>query len=128
LTFRILRFIEIGARTVVQVGEGEKSMRQATTRILGSSVAMLVLIASAYASSINFMPGDHPQPDEQNILFNTDMVGHTIIGHTNQSHTPVDFISVSTLLSGMGGQAHIDAENGGLIFDITLTVPGHAFQ
>jgi hypothetical protein len=34
----------------------------------------------------------------------------------------------SIILSGMGGQSDIDAASGGLIPDITLTVPGHDFK
>ena len=102
-------------------------MRQTTTRILGTALATLVLIASAYANSVNFMPGNHPQANEEEILFNTAMTGNTITGHTNQTHAAVDFTSMGTVLSGKGGQSDIDAESG-LIHDITITMPGFDFK
>jgi hypothetical protein len=55
------------------------------------------------------------------------MVGHTILAHTNRSHTPVDDMSVGTVLVGKGGQSDIDAASG-LIHDITITAPGHDFR
>jgi hypothetical protein len=103
-------------------------MRQVTTRILGTALATLVLIAGAYATSVDFLPGNHPQSGEQNILFNTTMMGFTVIGHTNNTDTMVDYTS-STDLSAKGGQSDIDAENGGLVHDITITIAkGNAFK
>src|SRR5215813_1865373 len=103
-------------------------MRQVTTRIPGTALAALVLIASAYGtSSVDFLPGNHPQPNEENILFNTTMVGTTISGHTNHTNTLVNFMS-STALSGKGGQSDIEAASGGLISDLSLSVPGHTFK
>ena len=102
-------------------------MKQVTTRILETVLATFVLIASAYANSVTFTPGNHPQPNEENILFNTTMVGTTITGHTNHTHTAVDYMS-SMVLDGKGGQSDIDAKNGELLHDITLTDPGHVFR
>lgn len=104
-------------------------MRQVTTRILGTAFATLVLIATANATSVEFLPGNHPQPDEQNILLNGSgtMMGLTVEGHTNRTGTMIDFTS-SAELSGKGGQSDIDAENG-LIHDITVTTAnGNAFK
>jgi hypothetical protein len=55
-----------------QSSAGGENMRHVRSRILGTALAMLVLIASAYAnSSVDFLPGNHPQPGEQNLLFNS---------------------------------------------------------
>lgn len=104
-------------------------MKYVTTRILGPALATLVLIASAYASSVEFLPGDHPQPMEQNILFNkgTDHTGFSSHGFTDHTHTLVNYTSATELL-GKGGQSDIDAANGGVIQDLTITVPGHEFK
>ena len=96
------------------------------TRFFGVALATLVLIVPAYADAI-FTTGNHPQPGEENILFQTDQTGTTIEGFTNQSNTMVQFSSTTDTLVGSGGQADVDAMDG-LINDITVTVPGHTFQ
>jgi hypothetical protein len=88
-------------------------------------LAALVLIASAYGDAI-FETGNHPQPNEENILFHTDQMGTTIDGFTNQSDTLVQFSSTTDTLVGSGGQSDVDAMDG-LINNITVTVPGHTF-
>ncbi len=95
------------------------------TRFFGVALATLVLIAPAYADAI-FTTGNHPQPNEENILFQTDQTGTTIDGFTNQSNTLVQFSSTTDTLVGSGGQSDVDAMDG-LINNITVTVPGHTF-
>ena len=95
------------------------------TRFFGVALATLVLIAPAYADEI-FTTGNHPQPNEENILFQTDQTGTTIDGFTNQSNTLVQFSSTTDTLVGSGGQSDVDAMDG-LINNITVTVPSHTF-
>jgi len=95
------------------------------TRFFGVALAALVLIASAYGDAI-FELGNHPQPNEENILFHTAQMGTTIDGFTNQSDTLVQFSSTTDTLVGSGGQSDVDAMDG-LINNITVTVPGHTF-
>jgi len=96
------------------------------TRIAGIALATLVLIASAYADAV-FETGNHPQPNEENVLFQTDQTGTTIDGFTNRSDTLVQFSSTTdTLMATAHGQAKVGAADG-LINDITITVPGHTF-
>jgi hypothetical protein len=90
-------------------------------------LATLVLVASASANAV-FTLGNHPQPNEQNILFHTDQMGTTIDDFTNQSNTEVVVHSTTNTLLGTGGQADIDDASGGLLHDITFTVPGHTFE
>src|SRR5215472_16236390 len=104
-------------------------MRQVTTRILGTVLATLLLIASAYANAV-FEFGNHPQPNEQNIMFhNPPQTGTTINGFTDKTHTMVVFTSPQTL-TAKGGQSDIDALNPAPtagIRNILITVPGHDF-
>ena len=95
------------------------------TRFFGVALATLVLLAPAYADAI-FTTGNHPQPNEENILFQTDQTGTTIDGFTNQSNTLVQFSSTTDTLVASGGQSDVDAMDG-LINNITVTVPGHTF-
>src|SRR5215469_16976242 len=101
-------------------------MRQVTTQILGTALATLLLIASAYANSVSFMPGNVPQPNEENILLNgangTSVTGHTIEGHTNTTRIAISYTSLGTELSGKGGQSDIEALQGGLIHEITVAI------
>jgi len=94
-------------------------------RIIGIALATLVLIAPAYADAI-FNTGDHPQPNEQNILFILDQTGTTVDGETNHSHTLVQYSSTTDTLIATGGQSDLDAADG-LINNVTITVPGHTF-
>jgi len=95
------------------------------TKIVGIALAIVVLVASAYADAV-FTTGNHPQPNEQNILFILDQTGATIDGETNQSHTLVQYSSTTDTLIGTGGQSDLDAADG-LINNVTITVPGHTF-
>ena len=100
-------------------------MRQMTTRILGTSLATLVLIASAYANAV-FTLGNHPQPNEENVMFhNPEQTGTTINGFTNHTDTMVVFTSPQTM-TAKGGQSDIDASSGSLR-NVTIKVPGHDF-
>src|SRR5215469_11095461 len=99
-------------------------MRQMITRILGAVLATLLLIASAYANAV-FEFGNHPQPNEQNILFHTPQTGTSVNGFTNHTDTMVVFTSPTTL-TAKGGQSDIDALSG-KISDILITVPGENF-
>ncbi len=94
-------------------------------RMPGIALATLVLIASAYGDAI-FATGNHPQPDEENILFQTAQMGTTVDGFTNQSNTLVQFSSTTDTLIASGGQSDVDAMDG-LINNVTVTVPGHTF-
>ena len=95
------------------------------TKILGTALATVVLLGSAYADAV-FTLGNHPQPNEENILFQTDQMGMTIEAFTNRSDTMVQWSSTTDTLLGTGGQSDLDAV-GGLIHDVTFTVPGHTF-
>ena len=95
------------------------------TKILGTALATLVLLGSAYGNAI-FTLGNNPQPNKENILFQTDQMGSTIDAFTNRSHTMAQFSSTTDTLLGTGGQSDLDASDG-LINDVTITVPGHTF-
>src|SRR5215469_7193455 len=95
------------------------------TKILGTALATLIRLGAAYGNAI-FRLGNNPQPNEENILFQTDQMGSTIDAFTNRSATMVQFASTKDTLLGTGGQSDLDATDG-LINDVTITVPGHTF-
>lgn len=106
------------------------------TKILGTALAMLVLITSAFANAI-FTPGDHPQPNEQNVPLNGasghTVIGNPILGHTAHTRTTVQFSSTTCLpgqgcLSGKGGESEIDAGPGFGMFlhNIRITIPANS--
>ena len=96
------------------------------TRIIGVALATLVLIAPAYADMV-FTTGNHPQPNEENVLFTSDQTGATVFGFTNQSNTQTQFSSTTdTLVVTSKGQAKVTAMDGS-VNDITLSVQGHTF-
>lgn len=85
----------------------------------------LLLCGIASADSITFQPGNHPQPNEQNVLYDNG-TGSTVTGHTNQSNTLVDFSSTTDILIASGGQCCLTAQDG-LINDVIISVPGDTF-
>lgn len=88
-----------------------------------------VVAAGSASASIVFVPGNHPQSGEENILFSGGS-GTTVLGVTNHSGTTVDFSSLTgeTLLESSTGQAKITTtSSGGNVTDVNVTVPGHTF-
>ena len=88
-------------------------------------VALTVIITPVWADAV-FTLGNHHQPNEENIFFQTDQTGTTIDAITNKSDTLVQYSSTTDTLVGHGGQSDVDAADG-TINDITMTVPGHTF-
>jgi PEP-CTERM motif len=99
-----------------------------TPRVTILLLIPIVVLASAQAfGDAVFTLGNHPQPNEQNILFTTFQTGTTVDGFTNFTNTMVQFSSTTdTLVVTAVGQAKVTAADG-LINDITFTVPGHTF-
>jgi hypothetical protein len=63
--------------------------------------------------------GNHPLPDEQNILLQLGTAGATVSGETNTTHATVAFLSMTDILTELpNGQARIGAEEG-LSFEAT---------
>src|SRR5262249_13557514 len=74
------------------------------------SAAAIIIASPPAHATITFQLGNHPQPDEENILFQSSETGGTITGATNQTNTPVHFSSLTgeTLFQGAKGQADIE--------------------
>jgi hypothetical protein len=89
---------------------------------------LLVAIGApgAYADAV-FTLGNHPQPNEQNILFGGTQMGATVFGSMNFTDTTEQFSSTTdVLMVTSSGQAKVTATDG-LVNDITTTIPGSAF-
>jgi hypothetical protein len=90
------------------------------------AVALLVLSAPARAG-VEFQLGNHPQSNEENILFGAKETGSSITGQTNQSKLNVNFSSTSdTLVQNSSGQADVGAQDGS-VNNIKITVPNGSF-
>jgi hypothetical protein len=76
---------------------------------------------------VTFLPGNNPQPGEENILFGAKETGTTINGATNMSGVGIQFTSTETLLQNSSGQAQILNDDGGNLHNITVTAPGFTF-
>ena len=97
--------------------------------LLIAGIAGLSFASSTASASVMFIPGNNPQPGEQNVLFITG-TGTTVSGMTNMSNTLVNFSSSTgqTLITNSSGQAKITTEdNGGLITSINVSSPGNTF-
>jgi PEP-CTERM motif-containing protein len=100
-------------------------------RLVFSLVLVTVLACSfapqAFADQVDFIQGNQLLQNEENILFQNNMVGTTIMGFTNITNTEIDFSSTTDILMGQGGQARVEARDG-LINNITITSPAMNFQ
>ena len=93
-----------------------------------AAFAVLGLGQVASAAPV-FMPGNHPEADEQNILLGSQQSGTTITGSTNQSGTSVQFTSTQSLTTGGQGQAFLEPTDGGaLLTNFVFSVPGGTFR
>ena len=95
--------------------------------VAAAAVAAVASIGVANANVV-FTLGNHPQPQEENVLFGSSQTGATITGSTNQSGTGIQVTSSQSLSTGGIGQAFLEATSGGLITDFAFTVPSHTFQ
>lgn len=96
------------------------------------TAALGVGLAAPAHADIIFTTGNHPQPDEQNILFEGAQSGSLITGEVDHSGVPVDFTSLTgqTLFQKAEGQADIQnaADPGkALLNSIEMTSPGFAY-
>jgi hypothetical protein len=83
-----------------------------TSKLLLLITAAVLLPAVSWATII-FTLGNNPQPGEENVLLNQGETGNLVTGLTNQSHTPIEFVSTQTLTIPANGQARIEATSGG---------------
>lgn len=100
------------------------------TLALAAGLACAVLITAPRAQAdIIFNEGNHPQPDEVNILFGGKETGSPIIGEVGNTGVGVQFESLTgqILLQNAKGQASIENNAGGTLTSIGVTVPGHLF-
>ena len=97
--------------------------------ILLSCAVLAASISGVAQATVIFTPGDHPQADEENIMFETAQTGTTITGDTDRSNTPVQFTSTQSLTTQGLGQAFLEPTPPATTITgtVTFTVPGHTF-
>jgi hypothetical protein len=97
--------------------------------VMVAAGATALVLSGAAQASVVFTPGNNPQPDEENIMFETAQTGTTITGDTNMTSTPVLFTSTESLSTQGLGQASLLATDGNPITGtVTFTVPGFTFN
>ena len=107
---------------LVRKGGSMKTPRKNSLFLL----AIVALAIPAFGQAV-FTLGNHPQPNEENVLFPTDQTKPAMFGFTNQSSTQVQFSSTTdTLVVLSHSQANVSASDG-LVNVMTFTVPGHTF-
>jgi len=70
-------------------------MKRPLRILLGIAVAVIMTLTSmpTARADIIFTPGNHPQPDEQNVLLKDGTTGATVTGVTNKTGEEVVFNS-----------------------------------
>jgi len=80
------------------------------------SVGLLLLGCGALNATIVFTPGNDPQADEENVLFNLPGLiagpATTVTGQTQQSSFQVFFTGTENLVTPSAGQARVEAADG----------------
>jgi hypothetical protein len=94
--------------------------------IVGFALVVFVSAMTAKADGVVISYGNHPQPDEENILLTGGDTGNPIFGVTNQTSVLVRFSSNENLLSPPQGQARIVAADGTLNY-LKIDVPNGSF-
>jgi hypothetical protein len=103
--------------------------------LVAAAITPLLMVGVRTASAdVIFTLGNNPQPNEENILFQTPETGATINGFTSQSNIDVFFSSLTgqDLLQQAQGQADIlqnvanPAQNSALT-SMNITAPGFGF-
>ena len=90
--------------------------------------AVVVAAGRPAFADITFLLGNHPQANEENILFGMSETGNPINGHTNQSNVGVSFSSTTDVLTQVAkGQADIFPKDG-LLNDIKMFVPSGTYM
>lgn len=89
-------------------------------------------VAAGAQAGVIFTPGNHPEADEENVLFGSNAEsGLMISGTSNLSGIDVEFSSTSTLYLQGGGQAMLEATdqnpNNTPITNLTIETPGWVF-
>lgn len=76
------------------------------------------------SATILFIPGNHPQPDEANILFGSSETGTTIIGEVDHTGVAAIFSSLTgeTLHQNAQGQADIHNNSGADLTSMSFTL------
>jgi hypothetical protein len=94
---------------------------------LAAAAVLACLAAAPCQADIIFELGNHPQPDEMNILFGGPETGNPITGEVDHTGVGVLFSSLTdTLNQKAQGQADIFATDGD-VNNISVSVPGHTF-
>src|SRR5437879_2108549 len=75
-------------------------------------------------ATLTFSPGNHPQPDEENILLNDGTTGNPVFGMTNMSGITVGFSSTTDMLTEpASGQARVGSTDQSLN-ELNIYIPG----
>jgi len=98
-----------------------------------AAASVVGLMASTANADVIFTLGNNPQPNEENILFQTAESGASITGATNQSGVPVEFSSLTgqTLFQNAQGQADIMSDPDvklSALTSIDVIAPGFLFD
>jgi hypothetical protein len=88
---------------------------RAPSLVAGFALALgFALTPSAAHADIIFELGNNPPLGETVQFPTTNVPGDTVTGETNQTHTPVTFISLQGIVAPSGGQARVEATSGDL--------------
>ncbi len=93
--------------------------------------AITLLGASIANATIIYTPGNFPQPNEENILYNQPGLlsgpALTVTGTTQQSGFTISFNSNENLFTPAQGQSRVQAQDGGFAL-LNFTLPGATLQ
>jgi hypothetical protein len=101
----------------------------ATSKILCTTIFILLLATVPCRADVIFTTGNHPQADEQNVLMKSGATGTTVTGTTNVTATIVDFSSSQTLVEPSHGQARLEAAGRSVaLTNVAISIPGGTYK
>ena len=99
-------------------------------RVLVMLLSAGVLVCASASASVIFMTGNHPQANEENILFNGAGLiagpAMQVTGQLNQSGFVVSFQCTVNLITPSAGQARVEAQDGAFT-DLAISLVGGVF-
>jgi hypothetical protein len=100
------------------------------TKWAGTLVAtfFVALFSVGITQAATITPGNHPEPNEENLLLNSGLSGLTVLGTTNQSGAIFQVSGNETLTEPSSGQARVEAVDGSFTFLSIVSTAGTTFH
>ena len=88
----------------------------------------MAVCSTGVGQALTITAGNHPEPNEENMLLNSGLSGITVTGTTNQTGGVFNLTGKETLTEPSNGQARVEAVDGSFTYLAIDAEPGTTFQ